>query len=95
MFCSSLWPQRKETALTREGGTLGWEGCRKWIGGLKRKSREESFKSQNFHSCYFHISATMRNVHLPQIEAGSSSGKRSHLRNRMMQEMDRERALKV
>ena len=56
---------------------------------------KESFKIQNFHLCYFHISATMRNVHLPQIEAGSSPGKRSHLRNRMMQEMDRVRILKV
>ena len=59
MFCSSLWPRRKETALTWEGGT--WEGCRKWIGGWKRKSREEISESKNFHSCYFHISATMRN----------------------------------
>ena len=35
MFCSSLWPQRKETALTREGGTLGRMQKMDW--GLEKK----------------------------------------------------------
>ena len=35
MFCSSLWPQRKETALTREGGTLRRMQKMDW--GLEKK----------------------------------------------------------